>query len=316
MFYNSLVTCPLRRFAAQSLAAFLLVSASVLSLAGAAHADAPEDCISGVTIKVSSPLPPQGSLLRVTVRSDSPLANVHGEWAGRAVGFWQDGARSTVYRAFLGIDLEQPAGDQELAVTVSPPNGDSVTCRAKLTVRAALFAVERLRVGPQFVEPSPEDLERAKKEGERLRATFAGREPERLWNGAFRFPLDGPRKGGNFGKRRILNGEARSPHGGLDVPALTGTAVHAAQRGRVVLAAAFYFSGNTVVVDHGLGVYTFYGHLSEIGVKEGDLVDAGTLIGRVGATGRVTGPHLHWGLIVNEAKVNPLQILPPELPKK
>ncbi len=91
---------------------------------------------------------------------------------------------------------------------------------------------------------------------------------------------------------------------------------YAAQRGRVVLAAAFYFSGNTVVVDHGLGVYTFYGHLSEIGVKEGDLVDAGTLIGRVGATGRVTGPHLHWGLIVNEAKVNPLQILPPELPKK
>jgi murein DD-endopeptidase MepM/ murein hydrolase activator NlpD len=87
------------------------------------------------------------------------------------------------------------------------------------------------------------------------------------------------------------------------------TPVHAAQRGRVVLAEELFFSGNTVVVDHGLGIYTFYGHLSEIAVKEGDTVEAGAALGKVGATGRVTGPHLHWGLTVERARVNPLQIV-------
>jgi murein DD-endopeptidase MepM/ murein hydrolase activator NlpD len=93
------------------------------------------------------------------------------------------------------------------------------------------------------------------------------------------------------------------------LPAITGTPVHAAQSGRVVLAEELYFSGNTVLVDHGLGIYTFYGHLSEISVKVGDEVGLGALLGKVGATGRVTGPHLHWGLTVDRARVNPLQIV-------
>ena len=89
----------------------------------------------------------------------------------------------------------------------------------------------------------------------------------------------------------------------------TGTPVHAAQRGRVVLAEELFFSGNTVVVDHGLGIYTFYGHFSEIDVKVGDMVETGTVLGKVGATGRVTGPHLHWGLTVEKARVNPMQLV-------
>src|SRR4029077_16876069 len=121
--------------------------------------------------------------------------------------------------------------------------------------------------------------------------------------------LEGVTTGKNFGKRRILNGQSGSPHGGGDLPATPGTPVYAAQGGRVVLAEELYFPGNTVVVDHGLGIYTFYGHLSEISVKAGDEVKPGAILGRVGATGRVTGPHLHWGLSVNRARVNPLLIL-------
>src|SRR6266851_5639889 len=113
----------------------------------------------------------------------------------------------------------------------------------------------------------------------------------------------------NFGKRRILNGKAGSPHGGVDFPAPAGTPVYAAQRGRVVLAQPLYFSGNTVVLDHGLGLYTFYAHFESISVQPGDLLGTGALLGRVGATGRVTGPHLHWGATVNRARTNPLQLI-------
>jgi murein DD-endopeptidase MepM/ murein hydrolase activator NlpD len=166
-----------------------------------------------------------------------------------------------------------------------------------------------LTVGKQFVEPSAEQIKRANEERQKLRDIFERVTPERLWDGKFRIPLEGVTTGSNFGKRRILNGNPGSPHSGTDFPAATGTPVHAAQRGRVVLAEELFFAGNTVVVDHGLGVYTFYGHLSEIGVKVGDALEAGAVLGRVGATGRVTGPHLHWGLTVERARVNPLQIV-------
>jgi Membrane proteins related to metalloendopeptidases len=106
-----------------------------------------------------------------------------------------------------------------------------------------------------------------------------------------------------------LNGQSRSPHTGADFPALTGTAVHATQAGRVVLAEELYFSGNTVIVDHGLGVYSLYGHLSVIDVTTGDNVKAGSVLGKVGATGRVTGPHLHWGMTVNRARVDPVRLV-------
>src|SRR5262249_20628958 len=166
-----------------------------------------------------------------------------------------------------------------------------------------------LKVENQFVEPDEEQAARAREEQARLRAVFEKVSPEKLWTGKFRLPLDGVSTGGNFGRRRVLNGKAGSPHGGVDFPALTGTRVHASQAGKVVIAEPMLFSGNTVVVDHGLGIYTFYCHLSEIAVKVGDTVEPGALLGRVGATGRVTGPHLHWALSVNHARVNAMQIV-------
>jgi murein DD-endopeptidase MepM/ murein hydrolase activator NlpD len=209
----------------------------------------------------------------------------------------------------LGVDLEKAPGRYELKVTAQTAAGEEITCSAAIAVRAGKFATERLQVGKQFVEPSPEQIKRADKERQLLREIFDRITPERLWNGKFRVPLDGVTAGSNFGKRRILNGNPGSPHGGVDLPATTGTPVYAAQRGRVVLAEELFFSGNTVVLDHGLGIYTFYGHLFESNAKEGDTLEAGAMLGKVGATGRVTGPHLHWGLTVERARVNPLQIV-------
>lgn len=266
------------------------------------------DCGHGVELRLSSPISSQGSILLVEMHSSKPVAELDAEWSGQKLIFWRDARDETTERALLAIDLEKPAGKYDLTLTMQV-DGENANCSVPVTVRTGRFAIERLRVAKQFVELSPADLERAGRERQRLRELYATVTSERLWQGSFRLPLEGVRKGGNFGRQRILNGEPGSPHSGVDFPAATGFPVHAAQRGRVVLAENLFFSGNTVLLDHGLGIYTLYGHFESTKVATGDLVEAGTILGGVGATGRVTGPHLHWGLSVNGARVNPLQIV-------
>lgn len=256
----------------------------------------------------------QGSLLLVTIQSArEPIKSVKGSWDNREIPFWEE-KNSTAnfgdaWNALLGVDLELKPQRYKLDVTASTESGGELTCTADVAVQEGEFATERLKVAPNFVQPNPEQLARAEAERQKLRAIYATVTPERLWDGRFEYPLEGVHTGGNFGKRRILNGTPGSPHGGVDFPAPAGTPVYAAQRGRVALAEPLYFSGNTVIIDHGLGLYTFYGHFESIAVKEGDVVEKGALIGKVGATGRVTGPHLHWGLSVNRARANPLDLI-------
>jgi murein DD-endopeptidase MepM/ murein hydrolase activator NlpD len=276
-----------------------------------AQVSAPATCSAGLELKLSAPESAQGTLLRIELGHSAGFAEVHGEWAGKQVLFWPDPADPNIRRSFLGVDLEQAPGANKFVVTAKRENGASATCTVDVAIQAGHFVVEKLAVDEKFVQPNPEDQKRAEEETRRLHEIYAGRTPEKYWNGAFRFPVAGPRQGTNFGSRRVFNGVTRPPHSGLDIHAATGTPVHASQRGKVALAGNLYYAGNAVLLDHGLGVYTFYCHLSKINVREGDLVDAGALLGLVGATGRVTGPHLHWGLEVNEARVNPLQILPP-----
>jgi murein DD-endopeptidase MepM/ murein hydrolase activator NlpD len=290
----------------------LILLGGTLFFAGAIRA---ADCGSGVALHLSSPETAQGTLLLAEIRSEKPLGEVRGRWNDRDVPFWQERGEKTgaasgdVRNALLGVDLEKAAGKYEFMVAGHLQGGEPVSCRAVVEVTEGHFATESLTVKKQFVEPNPEQEARAEAETKRLREIYDRVTPERLWNGKFRMPLVGDFKGSNFGKRRILNGRAGSPHSGVDFPAPTGTPVHAAQKGRVVLAEELYFSGNTVIVDHGLGIYTFYCHFSEIDAKVGDEVEAGTVLGKVGATGRVTGPHLHWGLQVEHARVNALDIV-------
>src|SRR5712664_661095 len=271
------------------------------------------DCGHNLLLHLSSPDPTQGSLILLELRSPTQsVTEIKATWDNREIPFWQEPKLTekspNIWRALLGVDLELKPEQYPLALTAKPESAEAIPCSATIDVKEGKFATERLTVAPNFVKPDPEQLARAEAERQRLRAIFATITPERLWDGSFHYPLAGVTTGGNFGKRRILNGKAGSPHGGVDFPAPAGTPVYAAQRGRVVLAEPLYFSGNTVVLDHGLGLYTFYGHFESISVQPGDLVDTGALLGKVGATGRVTGPHLHWAATVNRARTNPLQL--------
>src|SRR2546425_7900092 len=290
------------------LALVCLAATAVLLPAGAMAKDT-RTCTPGTTLRLSAPESSQGSLLLIEVKSAKPLLEVQGDWDGTSVPFWREVASEAQRKGLVGVDLEKEPGEYELRVTGQMASGGKISCSARVRVRKGRFATEKLQVGKQFVEPSPDQIKRAEEERQKLRDIFDRVTPERLWDGKFRIPLDGVTTGSNFGRRRILNGNPGSPHGGMDLPGTSGTAVHATQRGRVALAEELFFSGNTVVVDHGLGIYTFYGHLSEIDVKVGDAVETGALLGKVGATGRVTGPHLHWGLTVERARVNPLVLV-------
>ena len=275
------------------------------------------DCGNNTQLLVNAATATQGTLIFAELRTPAALSDISAKWIDKDISFWPvstsfDAAKNeTLYRAFIGIDLEQAAGDYKLNVsaksTASP--SDSITCSATITVREGKFPTEHLKVAPNFVEPNPEQAAKALADQKRLRELYATITPEKLWAGKFRIPLDGVKTGGNFGRRRVLNGKSNSPHSGVDLSAVTGTPVHAAQSGRVVLAEELYYAGNTVIIDHGLGIYTLYGHFSEIDAKPGDLVKVGDVIGKVGATGRVTGPHLHWGLELNRARVNALSIV-------
>ena len=146
-------------------------------------------------------------------------------------------------------------------------------------------------------------------EGRRLATLYRVITPERLWRGRFTRPVAGTEPGSGFGARRIINGRRRSPHGGLDFSATTGTPVVAANSGRVALVAEFFFPGRFVALDHGLGLYTLYFHLDAVSVAEGQRIDRGQTLGTVGATGRSTGPHLHFGAPVGAARVDPSALL-------
>ena len=272
-----------------------------------ARAQQSQTCGKGVTLRLNASSAGQGGLLELTLSSVAPVTDLTGTWAGNPLPFWA--ASSQIHHALLGIDLERAPGKYDLNVSGKLPDSVPLECKAVISVVAGHFTIERLKVADQFVNPNPEESARAEKDSARIHEIYAHPTDERLWSGKFRMPLDGVTTGHNFGTRRVLNGEARSPHAGLDMPAKTGTPIHASQRGRVMLADDLFNSGNTVILDHGLGVYTFYCHMSAIKVAAGDMVNAGTLIGLVGATGRVTGPHLHWALNINGARVNPLQIV-------
>jgi murein DD-endopeptidase MepM/ murein hydrolase activator NlpD len=271
------------------------------------------DCGGAVTVQAIPASAVQGRLLRLEVRGRAAISEVTGEWTQhdrpRAVPFWQDTKSTNIFHGFLGVDLEKPPGKYALRLKVQPTNGAAVSCALPVSVGSGKFAVEELTVAPQFAEPNAEETKRANEERDRLRAMFATVTAEKLWSGAFQLPLPGIHTAKNFGRRRVLNGTPSSPHSGVDIPAVEGTPIHASQRGRVVVAENLYFSGNTVVIDHGLGVYTLYGHMKVIGVQVGETVTVGAVIGRVGATGRVTGPHLHWGLTLDDSRVNALDIV-------
>jgi murein DD-endopeptidase MepM/ murein hydrolase activator NlpD len=209
------------------------------------------------------------------------------------------------WTAVVGIPLAAPTAAAQIRVeAVGKP-----VRKFEYVVRPKKYQEQRLQVAPGQVELSPADQARYEREHEHLQkvmATFTPPGDAGAW--AMAAPVPG-RRSSSFGLRRVFNGQARAPHAGMDIAAATGTPIQAPLAGTVLDTGDYFFNGGTVWLDHGGGLLTLYCHLSETAVKPGDVLRTGEVLGAVGATGRVTGPHLHWGVLLNRAMVDPALFL-------
>jgi len=249
----------------------------------------------------------QGDLCLVRVWGPASCESICGEFRGEKV-LMDPGTHAGTYEGLVGIDMGIRPGAYEFKVTASERENRVHSTSISINVEKVDFGIQRLSLPSSLVDLDTRTLERVRKEADRLERLFKGFRNERLWSGAFLRPVQGEVTGA-FGLRRMINGRARSPHSGIDIQAEKGTPVLATNNGVAVLVDQLFFSGKSVILDHGAGLYSVYFHLSEILAKEGEKVLKGAPIGRVGSTGRSTAPHLHWGVRITEARVDPRSLL-------
>jgi len=256
----------------------------------------------------------QGQVLVVKVKGEEQATEVKGTFLSRTIPFFREfrPGEPASYIGLLGIDMQDDPGTYELAVEVK--QGEQAKLLSfNVLVAKEKFAVEHLKLPKEKVDLDEKSVARWNAEQQLVQRALEENSRLKLWHSNFVEPVNGKRTG-IFGSVRIMNGKPRNPHNGEDIGAPMGADVVASNDGVVRLTVDHIFSGRGVYVDHGLGFYTMYFHLSEVLVKDGDLVTAGQIIGKVGATGRATGPHLHWGVKLNGARVNPYALL--DLPFK
>ena len=225
-----------------------------------------------------------------------------GQLVGHDVPFFRLSA-SDRYGALVGFDIDAPIGRHTLTVTL----GDRTVATVPVVITATHFPTQILTVPDAMVHLDAADLTRANDEQKEVLASMAPVTPKRRWSGPFVLPTDGAVMG-SFGKRRIINGEPRNPHSGEDFAAPEGSHVLAANDGVVSMIGDLFFSGHSIFIDHGDGLYTMYFHLSKVLVTSAQHVKKGDVIGLVGSSGRATGPHLHWGARLNGARINPIEL--------
>ena len=274
-----------------------------------------------VSARQAAPLPPRALEVSHAARALVPgeavlltfkaaagaLTAVRGTAFGQPFSAYP-GSSADTWHALAGIDLAVRPGRAAVDVEARLADGSPLAASLPLNVAAKTFATRRLKVAPEFVTPPPAEQARIERERLLLNRILSAMSPRHLWGDGFGRPVDGEVIS-VFGVRSVFNDEARAPHRGIDFRGATGTPVRAPARGVVVLAEPLYFSGSTVILDHGLGVFSMLAHLSRIDVRPGSLVVRGDVVGAIGATGRVTGPHLHWTLRIGAAAVDPLSVL-------
>lgn len=260
----------------------------------------------GYSVKISYRALQPGEILVFTTNSTS-VKEAQVWFMDRKIAMGKD-KTSPKFRAFLGLDLGIKPGVYPVKILFQDSSGRWDTLEKEITVLSKDFPVKKLWVDEKYVTPPPSVRERIQQESEILRTIYDRFTSGWLGKGQFILPLEG-KSSDNFGERRIYNNKPRTSHGGVDISAPAGTPVKASNSGEVVLAHDLYFSGKTVIIDHGLGLFTLYLHLSRVRVKTGDKVGKGDIVGEVGATGRVTGPHLHWGVKVFGNSVDPFSLL-------
>jgi hypothetical protein len=241
------------------------------------------------------------SLVRITVK--------HGEipqmiWLNREV-YLALNRQKTVWYGFFAADLTAKPGRYKVLVKKNPSGHEK---NLVIEVKKKDYGLRRLTLPKNMVELNAETLTRVTKESKTMKKLWEAPPSTPLWNGPFLRPISG-KVMTPFGPRSIINNQSRAPHSGVDLKAKKGTPVRATNDGRVALASDYFFSGRSVVIDHGGGIQSMYFHLERILVQQDEMVTKGHIIGLVGSSGRATGPHLHWGIRINGARVDPLRLL-------
>jgi len=254
-------------------------------------------------VSLSDSVAPQGAILRLTVEGGGMPDTVTGRFNGKEVPFVRG---SDGFYALLGIDMEARPGKLPVEVRLGSGPGAALI-RRQVRVKDGRFPVQRINLPPEKVFPDTAAESRIRREDAYRDSCWSHWENTHHWEGSFIPPLRGEMK--RFGNRRILNGAPRSPHTGVDITAETGEPVVAPAGGRVIATGDFFFSGGSIYIDHGFGLISMYFHLSRLDVQQGDTVRQGQVIGAVGATGRVSGAHLHWGVRYRNARINPRSLL-------
>ncbi|MDD5224838.1 MAG: M23 family metallopeptidase [bacterium] len=260
----------------------------------------------GITVAISGSHPLQGEILELKIVDDR-IKGVSGTKGGKKFFFFPAPERKGEWLALVPFDLAAPPGDYPLGVTWWTSAGREDRKEITVTLAPGQFGRSELRLPRGQVIPPKKLRARVKAERARLRELFEKVSPEIQITGRFVLPFPGF-QGKSFGEERILNRVKRSRHAGTDCGAREGTTVSASNSGTVVLVRSLYYEGNTVIIDHGLGIYTLYLHLRAVAVVEGQKVERGEVIGWVGHTGRGTGSHLHFGLKILGERVDPNQL--------
>jgi len=267
-------------------------------------------CISaeGLSSEITYPASlKQGGLGLVTVTGDGPISSAVGSFDGRTV-YLNPASSESEYRGFVSAHLQTDPKDARLRIEIAYADGTSEVISRTIAIVDGDYETQYLTLDSSWTSYDAETLARIQRENNIIGALFKTETPDKLWAEPFMMPLTGRITSG-FGLRRYINGEPRAPHSGIDISAVTGTPILAANDGRAVLVMDMFFSGLSLFIDHGQGLYTMYFHLSDVLVEEGDDVRQGDVVALVGATGRVTGAHLHFGVRHTNNKVDPWDLV-------
>jgi len=248
-------------------------------------------------------------LLQIDTRKlKPPITAMELIYQERKFPVYQHPVNSAGYRfGLIAIPFRNAPGPAKLTLKWTNATGEHVRA-IPFEIVAGKYRTDVLKVDSARVNPSKKNINRTKKEARQVKQTYADGSIAGLWDGDFQLPMTSEITS-PFGNKRLFNGQLKSYHNGVDFRAPIGTPVFAANSGVVKMAANLFYSGNVIIIDHGNLIFTIYAHLSKIEVKAGQQIEKGQQLGLTGATGRVSGPHLHWGVKVNGTAVNPIQFI-------
>lgn len=248
----------------------------------------------------------QGEIVKITLVSPEAVS-AYLSFDGKTFPFASDRKGMRLF-TLIALPIDREPGECDAVIHLEPESGSPRDIPFTLAVSRGTFPSKQLRVARRFTSQSPEDIKRIRDEKMLLDRIYRTYAPGWLGDGGFVVPLKG-KITGVFGERRVFNNDVVSRHRGIDISSRRGAPVRACNRGKVVLAGALFFAGNTVIIHHGIGLFSIYGHLSETIAREGAIIDKGEILGYVGSTGRSTGPHLHWGVRLVDEYVDPLSVM-------